>query len=203
GVVGGAGLATLERGGVASVGGEIRGAGALAGATGSGDPGGAMVRSAGGGGPVVRGGAGVVRAGGGNREIGAAGGVDASVRGGTDVAAGDRSKVPAKGEGGLATRGETGGSAATRNEDASPIARRDVELSSELKRRRFSARVLIQVNVDADGRHTESLLQGSGDSDVDTAVLRALAGWKWEPAYRDGIKVRSTRKFEYRIKVED
>jgi len=112
-------------------------------------------------------------------------------------------KVPSRSDGGLATRTDAGGGAATRNEDAVPLVRRSVELPSDLKRRRYSARVLVQVNIEADGRHTETLVQGSGDRDVDTEVLRALAGWRWEAAFRDGVRVRSTRKFEYRIRVED
>jgi TonB family protein len=94
-----------------------------------------------------------------------------------------------------------GGSAATRNEDARATFKPDVELSTDLKRRQFKARVLVEVEVSASGDSTTTLIGGSGDSEVDKAVLSTLRRWKWVPGYRDGKEVTTKQKFEYIIRI--
>jgi TonB family protein len=103
----------------------------------------------------------------------------------------------------LGERNNAGGSAANRNDDPKPTFQPDVDLSPELRKRRFNGRVLVEVVVEADGSHVERILLSSGDSDVDNAVRAAFRRWKWEPGYRDGQKVRATTKYEYRIKVKE
>jgi TonB family protein len=94
-----------------------------------------------------------------------------------------------------------GGSAATRNEDARATFKPDVELSTDLKRRQFKARVLVEVEVSAEGNSTTTLIGGSGDAEVDKAVLSTLRRWKWVPGYRDGKEVTTKQKFEYIIRI--
>lgn len=103
----------------------------------------------------------------------------------------------------LGERNNAGGSAANRNEDPKPTFQPDVDLSPELRKRRFNGRVLVEVVVEADGSHVERILLSSGDNDVDNAVRAAFRRWKWEPGYRDGQKVRATTKYEYRIKIKE
>ena len=93
------------------------------------------------------------------------------------------------------------GTAATRNEDARATFKPDVELSTDLKRRQFKARVLVEVEVSATGDSTTTLIGGSGDGEVDKAVLSTLRRWKWVPGYRDGKEVTTKQKFEYIIRI--
>ena len=103
----------------------------------------------------------------------------------------------------LGERNNAGGSQANRNDDPKPTFQPDVDLPTELRKRRFEGRVLLEVTVDVDGNHTERILLGSGDEDVDNVVRSTFRRWKWEAGYRDGKRVRATRKFEYRIRIND
>ncbi len=200
-------VAELGRGSVgAAAGGEGRGDGVAAVGTDVAGAAAGSARGAGGAGGVARGTGGPTRAGGaGAGAVGASAGstgdikVDAQTKTGAD----DVKRPAGNDSPDLARSNNAGGKAGTRNEDAQAKSQPEPELSSDQKRRKFKGRILVQVTVDADGSHTESLIQGSGDNDIDNAVLRALRRWKWEPAYRDGEKVRSTKKFEYTIKVND
>ena len=162
-------------------------------------------RSAGGGsGP--RGQSGVARAGGGGGSSIAAGAGSSgpiAVEARTSAGADEVRKPVAADASKLGERNNAGGAAANRNDDPKPTFQPDVDLSAELRRRRFTGRVLLEVTVDVDGSHTERILVSSGDDDVDNAVRSTFRRWRWEPGYRDGQKVKATRKYEYRIRVND
>ena len=93
------------------------------------------------------------------------------------------------------------GNDADKPKSAEPTSQPDVVLPAELKKRQFTGRIVVEVTVDVDGSHEETLIQGSGDAEIDKVVMQALRGWKWRPAYRDGEKVKSTKKFQYNIRI--
>ena len=122
---------------------------------------------------------------------------------------GPRSSVAMSSDGNLATATifaiaksqGAGGSAAISNEDAHATFKPDVELSTDLKRRQFRARILVEVEVTATGESRTTLIGGSGDAEVDKAVLSTLRRWKWVPGYRDGKEVTTKQEFVYIIRV--
>ncbi len=82
---------------------------------------------------------------------------------------------------------------------AEPSDRHIAELPTDLKRRTFNRSVRVKVSVPLDGNATPVLMKGSGDTDIDDAVLAALRRWKWTPALRDGQPVASIVVFDYDI----
>lgn len=65
-------------------------------------------------------------------------------------------------------------------------------LTDEMRRTRISSTLRFKVTVEANGRASIDLLDGSGNSDVDRAVTSYLKAWRWEPAKQDGKAVQST-----------
>lgn len=60
-----------------------------------------------------------------------------------------------------------------------------------------SVEVLLRIS--AEGSVEVSLLEGSGVSELDEAVLKDLAGWRWEPARAAGRAVPSERQIRLRL----
>jgi TonB family protein len=70
-----------------------------------------------------------------------------------------------------------------------------------MKKRQFNANLRVQVTIDVDGSHTEKLLRGSGDDEIDQLVLNAMRRWKWRAAYKDGEKSKQVLTFQYKINI--
>ena len=165
----------------------------------------ASTRASGGGSGPVGAGSGSARVGGGSgggNVRATASTTDAKISANPDKMTSESERKPiAVNTSNIAKSQGAGGSAATRNEDARATVKPDVELSTDLKRRQFKARVLVEVEVSASGESTTTLIGGSGDSEVDKAILSTLRRWKWVPGYRDGKEVSTKQKFEYIIRI--
>ncbi|WP_395144956.1 TonB family protein, partial [Armatimonas sp.] len=88
-----------------------------------------------------------------------------------------------------------------RNEDAERTSDPDPELTPDMKKGQLNVNLRVRVTVDPDGSHSEELIQGSGDRDVDQLILKTMRRWKWRPALRDGEKAKQTLTFRYKINI--
>jgi TonB family protein len=85
------------------------------------------------------------------------------------------------------------------NRDARPLSDPNPVLTDEMKQRKLNARITVNVEVDVDGSHSEEILTGSGDDEVDALILKAMRRWKWAPAIVDGSPKK--QKFRYRFTI--
>ncbi|WP_395094142.1 TonB family protein [Armatimonas sp.] len=88
-----------------------------------------------------------------------------------------------------------------RNEDAERTSDPDPELTSDMKKEPLNVNLRVRVTVDTDGSHSEELVQGSGNREVDQLILKTMRRWKWRPALRDGEKAQQTLTFRYKINI--
>ncbi|WP_394794677.1 TonB family protein [Armatimonas sp.] len=100
-----------------------------------------------------------------------------------------------------ATVASSSNSPTKRNEDAERTSDPDPELTPDMKKGSLNLNLRVRVTVDTDGSHSEELIQGSGDRDVDQLVLKTMRRWKWRPALRDGEKAQQTLTFRYKISI--
>jgi protein TonB len=104
-----------------------------------------------------------------------------------DAAPGAARKSSAKGSGSRNRDGASGGQTYTPARYAScppPI------FPAEARKARLSGTALLLVQIDAHGRPLSvTLHRSSGHAILDTAALRAVRGWRFEPARRDGNPV--------------
>ena len=105
----------------------------------------------------------------------------------TDAAPGAARKSSAKGGGSRNREGAGGGQTYTPARYAScppPM------FPAEARKARLSGTALLLVQIDARGRPLSVTLQRtSGHAILDTVALRAVRGWRFEPARRDGAPV--------------
>jgi peptidyl-prolyl cis-trans isomerase B (cyclophilin B) len=66
-----------------------------------------------------------------------------------------------------------------------------------MSRGRYASRVLVEVTISERGNASVRLLKTSGDVGVDNALLTAIRLWKWTPAIKEGVPVRSVQQFTY------
>lgn len=71
------------------------------------------------------------------------------------------------------------------------------ELPEDARQRSFQSVVRVRASVGVKGNAEISLARGSGDGEVDAAILSALRRWRWSPALRDGQPVASVQEFDY------
>lgn len=77
--------------------------------------------------------------------------------------------------------------------DARPVSQPAPEYPAASQRAGEEGTVIVRVDVDASGTPTSVTLgQTSRSRDLDRAALRAVRGWTFEPAMRDGQAVAST-----------
>jgi protein TonB len=86
--------------------------------------------------------------------------------------------------------------------DAEATETVDPEIPDSLKRADFRSFVRVRVEVEPDGRFTPVIRSGSGNADIDRRVLEALRKWRWKPALRDGVPVRTTQLFKFEFEVK-
>ncbi len=87
-----------------------------------------------------------------------------------------------------------GGTKVTKN--AEPTRRVKPEIPDSLRGEKFRGAVTARFTIQPNGSFTVSLVARSGNSDVDSIVLDALRDWKWNPALKDGVKVRQDREIQ-------
>ena len=63
-------------------------------------------------------------------------------------------------------------------------------------------KVILKVAVEADGNHSERFVTGTGSREMDAAILDYLRRWRWEPATRDGKRLRTENKVTLKITGE-
>src|SRR5579884_3173548 len=85
--------------------------------------------------------------------------------------------------------------------DAEPENQAQPTIPDDLKNGDFKTFVRVKVEVDADGSFTPALRTSSGNTEIDNLVLEALKKWKWKPALKDGIPVKSTQLFKFEFEV--
>lgn len=76
------------------------------------------------------------------------------------------------------------------------------DIPDELKKGEYKAFVRVKVEVNEDGSYNPIIRVGSGNAEIDRRVLEALKHWKWKPALKDGIPVKSTQLFKFEFLVE-
>lgn len=86
--------------------------------------------------------------------------------------------------------------------DAKAITQVEPTIPSDLQSEDYQSFVRVQVIINPDGTFTVTLLTSSGNADVDRRVLEALQRWKWQPALKDGVAIRSIQIFRFEFQVE-
>lgn len=84
---------------------------------------------------------------------------------------------------------------------AQVISKPDFVLPKTLRTKTVDRKIRVRVHVKADGSHTERLITGSGDADLDAALLENLRQWRWEPARQDDLPAASTLQMTLPIKA--
>ncbi len=82
-----------------------------------------------------------------------------------------------------------------RTSPARATKRDRVDLSEVPEKERpvgFEMTARVKFIIEVDGSTTVSLMQSSGNENIDKAVLKTMRLWKWEPAYKSGKPVKST-----------
>ena len=77
----------------------------------------------------------------------------------------------------------------------------EFDLPEGLRSQRVDKTVVAKVTVEADGSHDESIVEGSGNSELDSAVKAWLHRWRWEAAKQEGKPVKSSFKISIPIKA--
>ena len=166
--------------------------------------------SAGSGNTMGAGGASIARTGGGGGPQGQAGRAGSGGSGGSAAQAseGGTARVDTKQTNNTllvvnqgATVASSSNSPTKRNEDAERTSDPDPELTSDMKKEPLNVNLRVRVTVDTDGSHSEELVQGSGNREVDQLILKTMRRWKWRPALRDGEKAQQTLTFRYKINI--
>lgn len=86
--------------------------------------------------------------------------------------------------------------------EAEPVDQVKPEIPDDLKHGVYKSFVRVKVEVDSDGSATPILRTSSGNPDIDQRVLDALKRWRWKPAVKDGVPVKSTQLFKFEFIVE-
>ncbi len=86
--------------------------------------------------------------------------------------------------------------------EAQPENQSNPEIPDSLKHGDFKSFVRVKVEIDADGSFTPILRTSSGNTEIDNRVLEALKKWKWKPALRDGVAVKSVQLFKFEFEVQ-
>jgi TonB family protein len=86
--------------------------------------------------------------------------------------------------------------------DAQPDNQTNPEIPDDLKHGNFKSFVRVKVEIDEDGNFTPILRTSSGNADIDSRVLEALKKWKWKPALKDGVPVKSVQLFKFEFEVQ-
>jgi TonB family protein len=62
---------------------------------------------------------------------------------------------------------------------------------------RYKSQVPVEVTISERGMASVRLIKTSGDAGVDNALLTAIRLWKWTPAIKEGVPVKSVQQFIY------
>ena len=115
--------------------------------------------------------------------------------------AGDGRRGKGSREGELADGGNTG-RAPRSARDARPLSDPNPKLTDEMKQRKLNAKISVSVEVDVDGSHTEEIVSGSGDDEVDALILKTLRRWRWSPGIVDGEPKKQKIRYRFTIDVK-
>ncbi len=74
-------------------------------------------------------------------------------------------------------------------------------LPAELRREVAQSSVLVRVDIAVDGSCSVTLLESSGNAEVDRMAVETLQQWTWQPAMRQGEPVQSSKRFRYELEV--
>lgn len=121
--------------------------------------------------------------------------------GGTSVAEGGGG---GRGEGIRSTSGglTNTGAKIGRSEQARPVRIVQPQIPDNLKSQSFKTSVDASVTVHKDGSSDVELTQGSGNSQIDALVLRAMRGWKWKPAIANNVPTEQTLPWHFDFQVK-
>ncbi len=70
-------------------------------------------------------------------------------------------------------------------------------LPEDAASRTYSRTVKVKIAVSVTGGVDVNLTQGSGDEEIDDAILEAIRQWQWQPALKNGQPVAQTLEFVY------
>lgn len=115
--------------------------------------------------------------------------------------AGDGRRGKGSRDGELADGGNAG-RAPRAARDARPLSDPNPKLTDEMKQRKLNAKIVVSVEVDVDGSHTEEILTGSGDDEVDALILKTMRKWRWSNAIVDGEPKKQTVRYRFTIDVK-
>ncbi len=90
----------------------------------------------------------------------------------------------------------------TRDAEPDPDSQVKPEIPDDLKHGDYKSFVRVKVEVEADGTFTATIYKSSGNPDIDDRVMKALEKWKWKPALRNGVPVKSTQRFKFEFLVQ-
>ncbi len=65
----------------------------------------------------------------------------------------------------------------------------------------FKPTVRVKVTIERNGGVVPELTRKSGSKAVDAAILDSLRAWKWKPALKEGVPIRSVQQFDYDIRT--
>jgi cyclophilin family peptidyl-prolyl cis-trans isomerase len=72
-------------------------------------------------------------------------------------------------------------------------------LPEEIASKQITESIDVEISVQVNGASTVKLKRGTGDKNVDDAVLSALGEWVWVPALKDGTPYATTTKWNVDI----
>ena len=82
---------------------------------------------------------------------------------------------------------------------ATPVSKPEPDIPDSLRSVKFSGKIVIKVTVEANGSHSESIVKGTGNPELDDAILAGVRRWRWNAAKQDGKAVRSDSKISLSI----
>lgn len=88
------------------------------------------------------------------------------------------------------------------NRDAEVVERILPEIPKSLWTAKYGRTVRVRVDIAADGRAKTELTKGSGNADVDRAVLGSLRKWRWKPAVKEGKPAATRQEFDLKLGSE-
>ena len=72
-------------------------------------------------------------------------------------------------------------------------------LPEEIASKEITESIDVEISVQVNGASTVKLKRGTGDKNVDDAVIAARSEWVWAPALRDGTPYATTTKWNVDI----
>jgi periplasmic protein TonB len=72
----------------------------------------------------------------------------------------------------------------------------------ELRQQSLKLKIKVKFVINEDGSCTATLIESTGNTELDASTLETLSRWRWKPATEDGVPVTSSQKFDVDFEVK-